>query len=109
MHNQEKIKTTYTKEMLIKKIAEVCRKDVDTVRSVYNALEDNLVKILSTASPQVDVSVRLFKGISIDSVYVPEKKHLNNLTGNVIIAESKIKPKANITRSYCEKITSYAI
>lgn len=109
MDGQEKIKMTYTKEMIIKKIADVCKKDTDTVRAIYNALEDNVAKLLSTATPQIDVSIRLFKGVSIDGVYVPEKRKLNNLTGSVITAESKIRPKANITRSYCEKITSYGI
>ena len=30
----------------------------------------------------------------------------NNLTGKMSFVESKIKPKINITRSYCEKLNN---
>lgn len=103
---QEKTKTTYTKDMLVRKIAEVCRKDSTTVRSVYNALEEMIAKILSSATPDTDVTIRLFEGITIDSTYVPEKTKVNNLTGKIITSASKIQPKANITRNYRNKLTA---
>lgn len=104
---QDKVKNIYTKGMLIRSVAEVCRKDMVTVRSIYNALEENVSKILSSASPEADVSIRLFEGITIDSTFVPEKTKVNNLTGKVIISKSKIKPRANITRNYRDKLTTY--
>ena len=93
--------------MLIRNIADVCHKDINTIRGIYNALEENIAKLLSSASSESDVSIRLFEGITLDSTFVPEKTKVNNLTGKVITATSKIKPKANITRSYCEKLTNY--
>ena len=102
---QDKTKRTYTKEMLIKNIANVCRRDVNTVRNIYNALEDNITNLLSSATPNTDISIRLFEGITIDSKFIPEKTKVNNLTGKVIKTTSKIKPKANITRNYCNKLT----
>ena len=103
---QQKTKTTYTKDMLIKNIAEACGKNIGTVRAIYNELEDMIEEYLSSASPDSDVSIRLFEGITIDSTFIPEKTKVNNLTGNVITTTSKIKPKANVTRYYCEKLSA---
>lgn len=107
MKNQEKTKVVYTKDMIIKCIADRCDKDLKTVRAIYNTLEKNIAEYLSSADLDKDISIRLFEGITIDSTFVPEKTKVNNLTGNVITSSSKIKPKANITRSYREKITAY--
>lgn len=98
---------TYTKNTLIRNIAKATGKSLPTVRAVYNALENSLVECLSSASPETDVSVRLFEGITIDSTFLPEKLKTNNLTGEVITTTSKVKPKANITRYYCDKLTNY--
>ena len=106
MSNKDNKKLTYTKDMLIKNIAEKCGEDVKTIKLFYNALEDNIADILSSAEPGTDMVIRLFEGITINSTYVPEKSKINNLTGEPIIAKSKIKPKANITRYYCDKLTN---
>lgn len=107
LKTQEKIKITYTKDMLIKNIAEECNKNKSIVRTIYNAIEKSVAEILSSADPNTDISIRLFEGVSIDSIYIPEKTKMNNLTGKVITAASKVKPKANITRYYCDKLTNY--
>ena len=107
LENNEKTKITYTKDMLIKKIAEEYGIGVKIVRSIYNQLEEDVFEILSSANLNTDVSIRLFEGISIDSSFLPEKTKISNLTGETIIASSKIKPKANITRNYCEKLTNF--
>lgn len=104
---QKKNKNTYTKDMLIRKISDMCGKDLSTIRTVYNTLEEVIAILLSTAKSDTDVSIRLFEGITIDSTYIPEKTKVNNLTGKVITATSKIKPKANITRTYRNKLTEY--
>ena len=97
---------SYTKEMMIRNIAEKCCKNIGTIRIVYNALEDLIAEYLSAASPDTDVSIRLFEGITMDSTFIPEKDKLNNLTGQVIKTTSKIKPKANVTRYYGERLSS---
>lgn len=102
---QDKVKNTYTKDMLIRKISDVCDKDLTTIRTIYNALEEITASLLSSANPNTDISIRLFEGITLDSTYVPEKTKVNNLTGKTIVTTSKIKPKANITRTYCNKLT----
>ena len=95
-----------TKEALIRDIAEQTNKTINSVRDVYNALEKSIFDILSSVDINGDVSIKLFEGISLDGVYVPEKTKKNNLTGKESLVESKIKPKFNITRSYCEKLNS---
>lgn len=105
MSNKDKTKLTYTKDMLIKNIAMMSGNDVKVVRTIYNALEEDIARLLSLANQDTDVSLRLFEGITINSTFVPEKTKINNLTGEEIVASSKIKPKANITRNYCEKIS----
>ena len=104
---QKKNKNTYTKDMLIRRISDICGKDMSTIRTVYNTLEETVANLLSSANPNIDVSIRLFEGITIDSTYIPEKTKVNNLTGKVITATSKIKPKANITRTYRNKLTEH--
>lgn len=100
----EKIKIT--KENLVKDIAKQTNKNISDVKDVYNTLEKTIFDILSSVETNGDVSIRLFEGISLDGIYVPEKTKQNNLTGKTNFVESKIKPKFNITRSYCEKINS---
>ena len=59
---------------------------------------------MSSTNENQDVCIRLFEGISLDGKYIPEKTKKNNLTGEVGLIHSKIKPKFNITRSYSEKL-----
>ena len=101
-----KEKTRITKEVLIKDIAKQGNLNISDVKNVYNLLEKTIFDILSSVDVNGDVSIRLFEGISLDGIYIPEKTKQNNLTGKVSLVESKIKPKFNITRSYCEKLNS---
>ena len=95
-----------TKEKLIKDIAKQTDKNIYEVRNFYNALENIIFNSLSDVSEEQDVCIRLFEGISLDGKYVLEKTKKNNLTGEIKIVDSKIKPKFNITRSYCEKLNN---
>lgn len=99
---KEKIKIT--KEKIIKDIARQTNKTVYDTKNFYNALENIIFDALCSADENQDVCVRLFEGISLDGRYVPEKTKKNNLTGQVSLVGGKIKPKFNITRSYCEKL-----
>lgn len=101
---KEKIKIT--KETLIKNIAEQTNTSIVNVREFYNTMEKTIFDILSSVDVNRDISIRLFEGISLDGIFVPEKTKQNNLTGKTSLVESKIKPKFNITRSYCEKLNS---
>ena len=96
----------FTKENLIKDIAKQTNNNISAVKEIYNALENIIFDTLSSVGEDRDVDIRLFEGISLDGVYVPEKEKKNNLTGKTGLVESKIKPKFNITRSYCEKLNN---
>jgi len=101
---KEKIKIT--KENLIKDIAKQTNKNISDVKDVYNTLEKTVFDILSSVDVNGDITIKLFEGISLDGIYIPKKTKQNNLTGKISIVESKIKPKFNVTRSYCEKLNS---
>lgn len=91
-----------SKKKLIKSIRNSHTKSV--IKSVYGLLEEIIFNSLSSVDKKQDVCIRIFEGISLDGTYVSEKTKKNNLTGEVSFVESKIKPKFNITRSYCEKL-----
>ena len=93
---------TITKKKLIKSIKNSHTKTV--VKDIYNIFENVIFDTLSSVDKKQDVCIRLFEGISLDGKYVPEKTKKNNLTGEISFVGSKIKPKFNITRYYCEKL-----
>lgn len=74
------------------------------VKDIYDILESSIFEYLSSVDEEQDVCIKLFEGISLDGTYVEEKTKKNNLTGKVNLVPSKIKPKFNITRSYCDKL-----
>lgn len=94
------------KEKLIREVAKLSRNNISDVKAIYNVLEDVIFNLLSSVDENEDVCIKLFEGISLEGKYVPEKIKKNNLTGETHSVESKIKPKFNITRSYCEKLNS---
>lgn len=95
---------TVSKKKLIKSIRNSHTKMV--VKDIYNILEDSLFEFLSSVNKKNDVCIRLFEGISLDGKFIPENVKKNNLTGETNLVHSKIKPKFNITRSYCEKLNN---
>lgn len=100
------MKVVKTKENIIREIAKQTDKNIYDVKIIYNALEDLIFNALSSVDKDNDICIRLFEGVSLDGEYVEEKTKKNNLTGKVEFVSSKIKPKFNITRSYCEKLNS---
>lgn len=103
----EKNKIVYTKAKIIKMVARRARIRKTLVKKMYLALEEEIMRMLAEADENDDVSLRLFEGISIDSEFLPKKEKLNNLTGETIITQEKVKAKANITRYYCDKLSHY--
>ena len=103
----KKIINIVTKEKIIKDIAKNGRLyDIDTIRMIYKELENNIKEYLSMVAPEQNVKIKLFEGIVIQAEYVSEKTKVNNLTGKTMVISSRIKPKVNITRTYCDKLNS---
>lgn len=98
------MKVVKTKENIIREIAKRTSKNALDVKIVYNALEELIFEGLRSVDKDTDICIRLFEGISLDGEYISEKTKKNNLTGKTEFVGSKIKPKFNITRSYCEKL-----
>jgi hypothetical protein len=107
LYEDDKIINTYTKEMVIKIIAKNSGRNVDNVRDIYNTFEKTIAELLSQADCNTDISLRLFEGITINSSFIPKTTKINHLTGGMVTVESKIKPKANITRYYGNKLKNY--
>lgn len=93
-----------SKKKLIKSIKSSHTKTV--IKDIYNMLEDSLFESLSLTNDKQNVVIRLFEGINLNGNYSSEKIKKNNLTGEINLVSSKIKPKFNITRSYCEKLNN---
>ena len=93
-----------SQKKLIKSVKNYHTKNI--VKDIYNILEDLIFESVSSTNEKKDVCIKLFEGISLDGSYAPEKIKKNNLTGETNVVSSRIKPKFNITRSYCEKLNS---
>lgn len=93
-----------SKKKLIKSIKNSHTKNV--VKDVYNMFEDVIFDTLSSVDKKQNICIRLFEGISLDGKYESEKTKMNNLTGEISLVGSRIKPKFSITRSYCEKLNN---
>lgn len=99
---KERIKIT--RENIVRKIAKQTDNTIKEVEQFYDALEDVIFDNLHSVNENQNICLKLFNGISLDGSYIPEKQKKNNLTGKTTLVNSKIKPKFNITRSYCEKL-----
>lgn len=105
--DKNKNKKVYTKAELIANVARRVRIRRTLVKKVYEGLEQEIMCLLAQANVDEDISLHLFEGISIDSMFLPEKEKINNLTGEKITTLEKIKAKANITKHYCKKLFNY--
>lgn len=103
-----KNKVVYSKSDIIDNVARCCRVRLNVVEKVLAELEYFIMERLSDADSSNDVSLKLFEGISLDASFVPEKEKLNNLTGETITTTSKVSVKANVTKTYKNKVTEYA-
>lgn len=93
-----------SKKKLIKSVKSSHTKTV--IKDIYGMFEHVIFDTLSSVDKKQDVCIKLFEGISLDGKYASEKTKNNNLTGEISLVGSKIKPKFNITRSYCEKLNN---
>lgn len=101
----------HTKPMLVRDIAERCfingaiekmgvQRAVATAAGVYNALEARVKELLHCATPDEEVAIRLFEGITLKGVYAPEVVKRNNLTGKMMTYKAHIEPKVVFTKHF---------
>lgn len=91
------------------KFSEIDRKEF--VKEMYDELERQLFKNLSSIKSGDDektVIIRLFEGISIKGMYVPEQEKKVNFSDTTILVKESIKIKPHITDSYSNKVNQSA-
>jgi len=93
-----------SKKKIMKAIKDSHTKKV--VKDIYDIVETSLFESLSLVNEKQNVNIKLFEGISLSGNYTSEKIKKNNLTGEMALVKGKIKPKFNITRTYCEKLNN---
>lgn len=105
---KEKNKMVYSKSEIVDNVARCCRVRLNVVEKVFAEIEYFIMERLSDADGSNDVVLKLFDGMSLSASFVPEKEKLNNLTGETITTTSKIAIKANVTKTYKNKVSEYA-
>ena len=96
-----------TRDRLIRKIASATNYSIASVREVVNAMDEAILDYASSVDKEnPEITIKIFEGVTLDAKYIPEKTKTNNLTGKTEHVESKIKPKFNVTRTYCQKVNS---
>ncbi|QNM06072.1 hypothetical protein [Qiania dongpingensis] len=101
------MKLTITQEMLIRRIAETEHRDIATVRSIFDSMEQLVVEYLSSTHPQQDMTLKLFKGLSLECTYIPAKV-INKGMFQSLKSSPKIKAKASISRYFNQKLNELA-
>ena len=89
---------------LIEKICDTTAIPNNRVSAVLSSLEKNVSDILSSASQDRDVQVKLFDGLIIESKHSEPKTKRNNITGETIIVPERLNVSGRITRLFEKKI-----
>lgn len=117
MHEQKKQNKVYPKATLIRDVAERCflsdnpvekmgvARAMRLTKAMYAALEERVDELLSCSSQDSDVTVKLFEGISIKSIYVPSVIHRSNIDGKAYLQKARIRLRSSFTREFKRKLT----
>lgn len=100
--NAEKIVLTYSKQHLINEIANKMNVYPDSIKEVYNTLEEIINAHLLEADVDKDVSIKLMEGIRLESKIIPEHYHTHPLMPYSLVPE-KIKIWCKITPKFKKK------
>lgn len=86
------------KKLYIKLLASKLSFSINNI--IHTITDEKIRELLSKANQEQDVSIKLFKGISLDSKYIPEREKRNNFTGEIMIYPPYIKPKVTFSKDY---------
>ena len=100
-----------SREDLIRGVAQNQKIDAKIVRRIYDTLETLIYLKLSGIKTPNDgpYVIRLFKGITLKSEYIPEKTQKLNFTSGKdkekkeVVSPARIRVRARVTRDYNEK------
>ena len=104
MKNRTKHIEKINQAKIIEKICDVTAIPYDQVSAVLNCLEKNVFDMLSSASQDKDVQVKLLDGLIIESKHSEPKTKRNNITGETIIVPERLNVSGRITRLLKKKI-----
>lgn len=104
MKNRNKNIEKINKRKLAEKICDVTAIPHNQVSAVLNSLEKNVSDMLSSASKDADVQVKLLDGLIIESKHSEPKTKRNNITGETIIVPERLNVSGRITRLLKKKI-----
>lgn len=88
----------------IEKICDVTAIPYDQVSAILNCLEKNVFDILSRASKDKDVQVKLLDGLILESKHSKPKTKRNNITGETITVHERLNVSGRITRLFDKKV-----
>ncbi|MCI9545584.1 MAG: hypothetical protein HFH60_02670 [Lachnospiraceae bacterium] len=74
--------------------------DASVINTVLDTVENTIFTMIKNTDRNEIVSIKLFDGLYIHSIYSPSERKKNNLTGEMIDTKSKIKVKPKVTRAY---------
>lgn len=97
-----KIQDKSKENAMYQMLAKCSKTDINNLLDVF---EEVVYDNLKSATNQESIIVPLFEGMTIESVYTPKTTKLNNLTGEMMIITSRIKPKATFTRTCISKLS----
>lgn len=93
-----------SKSDLVREVAKATGNTIGNVNDVFAAIEEAVVNNLSKADEKLDVSIKLFEGITINAVYTASMQKVNNLTKKIIDVPAKIHVKPKATKNFEAKI-----
>lgn len=104
MKNRTKHFEKINQSKLIEQICDVTAIPYEQVSAVLNCLEKSVFNMLSSASQDRDVQVKLFDGLIIESKYEEAKEKRNNLTGEIMTVHERLNVSGRITRLLEKKV-----
>ena len=87
----------FSKDKLITEVASRLNLYKESVDEVYSCFEAYILELLMMAGEDYDVSIRVFNGICLQSIYEREKKKISNITKKEVTVKPKLKFKAFFT------------
>lgn len=104
MKNTNKYIEKINQTKLIEMICDTTAISHEEILAVLDSLKKNIYDILSSASQDRDVQIKLFNGLIIQSRYSEPKIKKNNLTGQTVIVPSRLNIFSRTTRLFEDKI-----
>lgn len=92
-----------TQDFLIRQIASTEELDAETVRQVFQAIEEIVFYHLSSADPSEQVNIKLWNGLHIERTYVERKAYSKGMFQNIDCREH-VKLKAKLSKYYSGEV-----